>query len=539
MRKTTRSPVRNKTFQALKSTDGLFSFGAIPPQWQVKRADGGGDSGALYDPKFKPKGGWDTWAEWAANQGKVGRIVRSIAKNAMAFKVCSDDEKQEEALQVAARRVHLQNRAVEAGTHWLVYGRTFLEPYHEVPDDGEDHPLTLDTLAGIKVLPPATIRTFRDTERDVKDLKAYLERRGTAAEKAYAATLKTGTGDEIIGYAQHWQVVPTPGVTTTFWMPDELIAISRYPSPSYPDGVGILQQNYAVIMNKLGLERDLAIMARRYADPFLVFGIPEEWWDRRAEIIKAIREAREAGQDVYKPVGFELDILETKGNPVGVIRHQEHLEDQLIAGMGFADSFTESTSSNRSVGEIQLQFFERDLAPDRALFAEVLEDELLTPLAEATWGNRAKPVRIEFEDLTPENKIEKARAMAAWAQYMTPSQRQKLLDELGYPLGEGEVPPDPYAAPAPGAGGAPPGADKGQPGSGPEQDRSGPLQEVARALGLTQDQAVRAMFLGAVQDTASQAGVPKPVLQAGSRAREEILEELERWRRDVQAYLEE
>ncbi|RLI81666.1 hypothetical protein DRP04_05605 [Archaeoglobales archaeon] len=47
----------------------------------------------VYDPNFELEGGWDKWCSWAAKQGKIARIVRSLAKNAMSFDFAGGDEK--------------------------------------------------------------------------------------------------------------------------------------------------------------------------------------------------------------------------------------------------------------------------------------------------------------------------------------------------------------------------------------------------------------------------------------------------------------
>lgn len=421
----------------------------------------------IYTPDFEPEGGWDRWCSWAAKQGKIARIIRSLAKNAMSFDFAGGDKKALELVRQMSRRLHLKTMLILAFKDWLVYGRCFLEPVWEIKGNSKE-------LVKIKIVAPQTIRVFRDNDKDVLELKEFLINTEYAN---YAAELKPGTGDSVIGFVQFWD--KRHEGKAIFFKPDELIFIPRYPDHDCPDGISLLRENYTIIMNKLGMEKSQAVMAKRHIDPKLKFIIPEKWWGKRREIIGKIRQGLKAGLDLFLPEGMDVDILETKGNPVAVIRAQQHIEDQFIASMGFADSFTESTSSNRSVGEVQLQFFERDIRPERLLFAEILEDRLIKPYVEA----KLEPPHFVFEDLTPEDRIEKARILVPLFPYMTSSQIKKFFEDLGYPVPEEE-----------------------------EEELSAKLKAI---------------------DLATQKGVPKPVLTTATDAREELRLEILRLREEL------
>jgi len=424
----------------------------------------------IYNPDFEPEGGWDKWCSWAARQGKIARIVRSLAKNAMSFDFAGGDEKALELVRQMARKTHLKTVLILAFKDWLVYGRCFLEPVWEIRGNSKE-------LIKVKRVAPQTMTVLRDNERDVEELKEFLK---NTEYSNYADEVEPGTGDNIIGFAQFWD--KRGEGRTIFFKPDELIFIPRYPDHDCPDGISLLRENYTIIMNKLGMEKSQAIMAKRHIDPKLKFIIPEKWWGRRKEIIDKIKQGLKAGLDLFLPEGMNVDILETRGNPVAVIRAQQHVEDQFIAAMGFADSFTESTSSNRSVGEVQLQFFERDIRPERLLFAEILEDRLIKPYVEAKLG-KAEPPHFVFEDLTPEDRIEKARILVPLFPYMTKSQIKKFFEDLGYPVPEEE-----------------------------EEELSARLKAI---------------------DLATQKGVPKPVLTTATDIREEFAEEIRRLRNEL------
>ncbi len=420
----------------------------------------------IYTPDFEPEGGWDQWCAWAAKQGKIARVIRSLAKNAMSFDFAGGDEKALELVKQMARNVHLKTKLILAFKDWLVYGRCFIEPVWTKGREKE--------LIKVKTVAPSTIKVFRDNEQDVRDLKEFL------ANTDYAAELKQGSGDNIIGFVQYWE--KRYENKAIFFKPDELIFIPRYPDHDCLDGISLLRENYTIIMNKLGLEKSQAIMGKRHVDPKLKFIIPERWWGKLSDIKAKVNRGIKAGLNIWLPEGANVETVEPKGNPVAVIRAQEHTEDQFIAAMGFADSFTESTSSNRSVGEVQLQFFERDIRPERALFAEILEDRLIAPYVKAKLG-KAKIPHFQFEDLTPEDQLEKARIMIPLVQFMTAGQLKKFFEDLGYPIPEDE-----------------------------QQNFSEKLKAI---------------------ELATQKGVPKPVLGTSVEVREEFAEEIRRLRDEL------
>jgi hypothetical protein len=105
----------------------------------------------IYTPDFQPEGGWDKWCSWAAKQGKIARIIRSLAKNAMSFDFAGGDEKALEVVRQMARKVHLKTKLILAFKDWLVYGRTFIEPVWEIKGNSKD-------LVKVKIVAPQTMK---------------------------------------------------------------------------------------------------------------------------------------------------------------------------------------------------------------------------------------------------------------------------------------------------------------------------------------------------------------------------------------------
>jgi len=440
--------------------------------------------GKIYDPNFVPSGGWDSWCEWAGDQGKMAHIIHSRAKNAMSFTLTSKDPQIQAAAFDMIKKIHLRARAIDFFSHRDVFGRCFIEPVWTTTAGGKR-----TGLDKIKNLYPPSIRVFRDNEQDVMTLKDYLENTDYAA---YALTLAAGTGDTVIGYVQHWEKrnVDAKKDKAIFFRPDELIFIPRYPSSRNPDGLSLLKQNYVTIMNKLGIEKDQAIMAKRHGDPKHKFTIPDELWHTREVIKKELMKGIRAGLDFFfkgrrdtKGDKMDVDIVEPRGNPIAIIQAQKHIENEFNASMGWADSFTESGSSNRSVGYIQLAFFERNLEPERQLFAEILEDELIDPWLKAK-GLPPGMVQFKFSDLTPEDRLDKARIIAPMLPYLPSSVIKKFLEEMGYPVEENEK-----------------------------------IREIMRVYAATRK------------------GIPKPVLRGARSAREQFKEEIEAMKEDIEDVL--
>ena len=389
-----------------------------------------------FDPEFIPDGGWDLWCANYSRVGKIARIIRARSKTAMTFDFGGEDEDAVKLVQDMSRRIHMSTELINAWIDWLVLGRTFMEPVWDTDAKKE--------LTKINVVSPASMRVFRDNEQDVKDLKDWLANGEHAAD---AAAMEEGSGYNIIGYVQNWSKKDEG--KAKFFLPADLIFIPRYPDHSRMNGSSILQENYNVIMNKLGLEGSQAIMAKRWVDPQAITILPKTWWGKMKEVIAQIEAGKIAGTDRYFPEGAEVKLIEPTGNPAAVIRAQVHTEDQLNAGLDWVDSFTTSTSSNRSVGELQMQFYERELVPERKIFSDVIEDAIIHPYVRAQMGETVALPFMVFADVTPKSQLEWGKLAKDLLPHMTDTQKRNYFKELGYPVPEDEELPKPVQAPDP------------------------------------------------------------------------------------------
>lgn len=382
--------------------------------------------------KVTPVEGWDSWARWVSKTGEISAILTTRAKNAMCYTFTSQNKDAQTYIEKVWKDLHLNQIITSAYRDYETYGRTFIEPVEYKNPKPNQH-----LYAKIKRLDPASIRVFRDTKIDIDDLKGALNQSNKTfwRYRNYIRSQKENTGDTIIAYVQNWDQVNQN--KAIFFLPSDLMFIPRNPAFDALDGIGLPRENFLTITTKLKTEHAEGVMCLRHIDPILNVEVPEKWWRNKTQIILEIKKAIRSGLSIFYPAGFKADVLETNGAPEGVLKCQEHNQNQFISGMGYAKSFTDSNSSNRSVGDIQLIFYERNIQADRNLFAEYIEARVIDPLLKN--AGYEEEVHLEFEDLTVEDKIEKCRIMVPILPYMTKSVIIKFLSDMGYPPDQTEI----------------------------------------------------------------------------------------------------
>lgn len=400
------------------------------------------------DQEEEPEGGWDAWCSRVSKKGKIARILRTISKNVMSFEWRGGDERARKKLENLTRSSHMKFKLMQAYRDWQVYGRFFMEIVWEW--DGRRL-----ILRKIKVIPPATIKVYRDTREDIAALK--MDVRDKTGYKNFFKKLVPGAGDTIIAYVQSTgQFVNNKQETLTdsarrnvgtdqrpdtdyiFFKPDELIFLPRYADHDLPDGISLLRENYDTIMNKLGYERSQSIMVKRHIDPKLIFTIPRDQWGDRRRIQQEIKYGIRAGMDIFIPEGMLINILQSSGMGGGVSEAIQHTEDEFNASLGWADSFSQSDSSNRSVGAIQLEFFNRDIASEREIFTDLVMNRIVKPYVRNNLGNVDIP-ELEWTDLTPEDRKQNTTLAVPYINMLTISQLLKLMDDIGYPVAQEDL----------------------------------------------------------------------------------------------------
>lgn len=383
-----------------------------------------------YEEDFEPPCGWDKWCSWASKQGKIAQNLEMLSKNAMSFEWSDQDPEEEKFWADTARRLHLHMNMIIFFMHWEIYGRLFVQPVYTRP-----YGTRRKEILKLQRMDPTRMKVIWDDAKTVQEFNDWVS---TTKWRRYKHPANRPTpGTNIIGYVQNWDDRFNENIETTFFAPDELIYIPRYPTHDAKDGMSLLRNNYKDIRNKIIIENSQAIMARRHVDPKMIFYVPEKWWAKRRKVINAIKTGLRRGMEIFAPQGFEIKPLELQHNGEAVAKAQKHIESQVTAGMGVADSFTLSESSNRSVGEIQLVMFERNLTPERKFFAEIFEDHFIIPyLREHGYKGT---IRFKWDDLTPEDIIDKGRIMVPLVPFMTRSMVQRFFDKMGIPPGDDEM----------------------------------------------------------------------------------------------------
>lgn len=466
----------------------------------------------VYSRGWAPPGGWDEWCSWAITQGVIESTVHTQAKNMMVGKFTHQDVTITKEMNRVADKIGFQSDIIQAAIHWIGHGRCFFEPVWGAV--GNKHV----EFKRLKPVDPWTVRIFWDTPGDIATLKAFLIKSRRPSDYLYAQGLQVGTGSQIIGYIQNWNtgiLSSIWGNSRVFFLPEEIVYIPRYPSKQAPEGMSRLRANYRTIQNKIGLEDSQAHMAKRYCEPQPVYTIPKSWWDHPdLEKIKTeLKKLWAKGKALFKPEGWVADILETKGNPVGVIRAQEHIDEQYNVGMGTFDSKSNSDSANRSTSETQFTFFETELQPDRKIFAAKL-----LPIIEE-WVSLVFPglgddaPTWEFEDLTPDDGISRGTVVQPLIQrgLIHKDGLVKFFEDVGYPAPT-DVEAEEIIAAARSSGSM----GFGDPGYGGQQQPPGNGTMAA---------------LGAVK------GIPSGVKTTSSSAREKIKDEIKDMRDDIVSHL--
>lgn len=407
---------------------------------------------AYGDDEREPDGGWDRWCLWASKKGKVARTLRTLSKNVIAFDFAGKNDKTVTLMRTKSRSIRLRPEIFRAHKDWQTLGRCCLEPVWLM--DGETG--KRKDLIKAKTINPMTVSVFRDSKservalrerfRDNAKVIAYLDDIDQKVRDGFL-----GSGDNIIAFVQHYkqETIPIEGTAVTnvdtpepvFFTNTQLIFLSRYPDYDVPNGISLLRENFDIITDKMLLEDAQAAMAKAYMTPRMMHEIPMELWGKRDEIKAALRGGWTQGLDMIKPTGTKSEILEYTGSGAAQIKALEFTEDQFTAAMGMADSFTQSDSSNRSVGEIQLQFFERDLQYERDLFADVIREGLIIPYMETQGITKEEDFpEIEWADLVTQDQLSWAQVYISLLTVMDLdlTQQKKIYEYIGLPPDEDE-----------------------------------------------------------------------------------------------------
>lgn len=375
--------------------------------------------------------GWDRVCLLISQQGKFAETLETKAKNAMNWMFISRDDESLDYINEMASTVMLRWKTINLFKNWLVFGRAFAEPVYS-----GNRLLKNRKLVKFEIVDPPSITVFFNTAADIEKLNEHREEFGIQ-DRAYISSLKPGSGTEIVAYVQYFN--ENVNVNPVFFYPDDLISFFRFPASNAKTGMSKVRENFHNGMGKLKLEHGEVVMGARYVDPTVKFYIPTNWWKKRFGLIAQIKDGIRRGMNIFMPVGMDAKALETQGTPEGVLKAQEHIETQVNAGYGHADSFTQSDSSNRSVGDIQLAFYEMNLEPERDYFADTLMQKIINPLLESN-GFKKNAVTFKFNKLRPEDELQKQKIMVPLVPYMTQSMVVKFFTELGYQPNEKEIP---------------------------------------------------------------------------------------------------
>lgn len=476
----------------------------------------------VYSNNWSPPGGWDEWCSWAITEGVVAAAVLTQAKNMMIGRFTHRDKEIARRMNEIADESTFQSDLIQGAIHWIGYGRVFFESIRLV------NGITVTGFDRLKPIDPWTMKVFWDTPGEVRQLRLFLEKSTNPADRLYANSLTTGTGSKVIGYVQNWNRIY--GAKPVFFRPQDIIYIPRYPGRRAPEGMSLLRANYRTIQNKIGLEGVQAKMAKRFCDPKPEYTVPKSWWDhpKLDEMKEEAKKLWQTGKQLFLPEGWSSKILEVAGNPVGVIRAQEHIDDQYNAGMGTFDSKSDSTGANRATAEVQFKFFEVELQPERKIFLNAIRPIIREWVALVMPTAKAEPPEWTFEDLTPDDEISRGNLVAPLIVRGLAHKAAivKFYVDLGYPVPSDEEAMEIIQVARASGGSSDPFGIGGGAGL---KDPTGLLRPQG-ALPTTNNPVEHSQL-------ASQAGIPAGIRSPIKIAREQFKEEIEALRDDVVSHI--
>lgn len=294
-------------------------------------------------------------------------------------------------------------------------------------------------IVDLLILNPMSVRICRNNLEDVQYLRSKF---GNSKNTEFASYVNSdfcnvGNGAYIIAYVQY--PFNEEGQESILFYPHELIFIPRYASHSYPNGVSQLREAYKEIVLREILEELMISSAKRWGDPILKFTVNQTIWQKKElvrNMLNQIKQSRAAGMDFVTPEGVDSSIVESSGGLNIVDGPLEYVNNKLNKIMQWADSFTESDSSNRSLGETQLSFMEIDAEPERKLFASVFYKCIFLPLVVANGYNESDCPVMTFDPINPKDKIEWGNFYSGLIDQMDSGQLNTFFEFIDLPYTE-------------------------------------------------------------------------------------------------------
>jgi len=292
-------------------------------------------------------------------------------------------------------------------------------------------------IVDLLILNPMSIRICRNNLEDTQYLRSKFGNGRNDEWSAYVNSTycDSGNGAYIIAYVQY--PFNEQGMDSILFYPHELIFIPRYASHSYPDGVSQLREAYKEIIQRDILEESMIATAKRWGDPIMKISLDRDIWqkrDLRDNILEQIRHSRSVGMDMILPEGVDVGTIESSGGVDLINGPLEYIQNKVNKIMQWADSFTESDSSNRSLGDVQLAFMEIDSEPERNLFANVYYKCIFLPLVIANGYNESDCPFISFDPINPKDVLEWGNFYSGLIEYMDSGQMNQFFEFVEMPF---------------------------------------------------------------------------------------------------------
>jgi hypothetical protein len=331
-----------------------------------------------------------------------------------------------------SQNCNLQNHLLLMQRDEQTYGRAFMQ-FVMGTIDGEL------TIAKIYHPDPTYVTIIRDNKEDLGLLQTHfpdnvdgngktLDRKGEGIDPE-----NPGNTGRIVGFIVRND--EDPEAIPTFFNDDELVVFLRFPMGRlFRDGISLIRANYTLIANKLGMEKDGALVYQRWYDPKMVVKLPSRYRGMKDTVRADIADVKmETGTNIIVDDDMETDLLEGKNGGYGLNYVKDDNNKNIVAGIGGFDAMTDGSTANRAVAEVQDAIFARKLKPFRDDMENVLNKRVFDVYCKRNPKIKSDYILPEYKwgSLVPADKVAFLGAQSFYAQYMTESQMQFLLKEFG------------------------------------------------------------------------------------------------------------
>lgn len=236
--------------------------------------------------------------------------------------------------------------------------------------------------------------------------------------KTMFVVVEKGGGDDgkILGYKQ---ILETPNDVIEFTQ-EQIIHFKNNDACNYFYGMSEIKPVLGSLTRYANWTEDLGQILHRFASPYLhhKIGTPEKPATKpQLDDYTDTVENRLPGEDIITSSAVEIEVIQATKGMIQVDNLVKNLQDEIIAGLRIPEIFARGgITSNKAVGDVEMQAFDRKCKALQYIVGMMLEDFLFPKIT-----SRISRIKMVWNEFSAEG--EKVRA-----------ERLKLMIESGIPL---------------------------------------------------------------------------------------------------------